>query len=127
MRSAECRMKVRASLTRLLLQVALLIVALAFGRVLCPAATFFSNPSRVASLSPTGWETSPIGALWSDNFDRAALGPNWTILGTVNAVIAGNELQISQTNTVYSRALYYQPWLTCSDHWAIRWTQRFSA
>ena len=92
-----------------------------------PAATFFSNPSRVASLSPTGWETSPIGTLWSDNFDRASLGSNWTALGTVNATIVANELQFVQTNTDYSRALYYQPWLTCSDHWTIRWTQRFSA
>jgi GDSL-like Lipase/Acylhydrolase family len=91
------------------------------------AATFFSNPSRVATLYPSGWETSPIGVLWFDNFDRAALGTNWITVGSVNATIVGNELQLSQTNTDSSRQLYYQPWLTCSDHWMIRWTQRFSA
>jgi hypothetical protein len=81
----------------------------------------------VASLYPSGWETSPIGVLWSDTFDRASLGTNWIPVSSVNVTIVGNELQFSQTNTDYSRQLYYQAWLTCSDHWTIRWTQRFSA
>src|ERR1041385_1650685 len=95
--------------------------------VLASSATFFSNPSRIANLNPVLWETSPIGALWNDDFNRGSLGANWIVLGSPNAAIVGSELQLSQTNTDYSRQLYYQPWLTCSDHWTIRWGQRFSA
>jgi len=100
---------------------AALLPFLSFGE------TFFSNPARLANLQPALWETSPIGFVWSDDFDRATLGTNWISLGSVNASIVGNELQLSQSNTDYSRQLYYQPWLTCSDHWKFRWTQRLSA
>jgi lysophospholipase L1-like esterase len=92
-----------------------------------PAASFFSNPARLANFSPTLWDTAPIGIVWSDDFNRASLGTNWTILGSAAATIVANEIQLSETNTAYSRQVYYQPWLTCSDHWTLRWTQRFSA
>jgi len=104
-----------------------ILAAAAANPILSHAATFFSNPPRLASLYPALWETAPIGTLWSDDFDRASLGTNWVALGSVNVAIVANELQLSQTNTDYSRQLYYQPWLTSSDHWTIRWAQRFAA
>src|SRR5262245_4786745 len=59
--------------------------------LLCTGAGFFSNPERVANLCPD-WERSEIGVVWSDNFNRASLGPNWVILGGANATISGNQL-----------------------------------
>jgi lysophospholipase L1-like esterase len=73
------------------------------------------------------WEVLDIGALWSDDFNRASLGSNWVILGGANAVVTNNELSISQTNVNLSRQLYYQPWLLSSDEWTIRWSQQFGA
>jgi len=96
-------------------------------------AGFFSNPGRVASIWPTKplpvpiWETSDIGPVFQDDFSRDVLGTNWIIVGDVNAAMTGNELQLVQTNTVYSRQMYYWPWLISSDAWTIRWTQRFGA
>jgi lysophospholipase L1-like esterase len=97
-----------------------------------PGAGFFSNPGRVASLWPTKplpapiWETSDIGAVFQDDFNRDTLGTNW-VVEDVNAAMVGNELQLVHTNTVSSRRMYYWPWLTSSDAWTIRWTQRFGA
>jgi lysophospholipase L1-like esterase len=62
---------------------------------------------------------------WSDNFDRASLDTNWVVLGSANASIISNELCFAQTNLDASRQVYYQPWLTCSSAWTLRWTQRF--
>jgi hypothetical protein len=88
-------------------------------------AGFFSNPERLAGLSSGAWETSDVGAVWADDFNRASLGANWIILGTANASITANELRFSETSDNSARQVYYQPWLTCSDAWTIRWTQRF--
>ncbi len=90
-------------------------------------ATFFGNPAQVSGLSSVLWETSPVGAVWSDDFNRASLGSNWVVLGTANATIVNNELQLSETSSNSARQIYFQPWLSCSDHWTIRWTERFSA
>jgi len=92
----------------------------------CLGAAFFSNPERLAGLT-TGpaWETSDIGAVWSDDFDRAALGTNWVIVSNANVTIAGNELLLSQTNLNLQRRVYYLPWLTASDRWTLSWSQRF--
>ena len=76
-------------------------------------------------LPSAPWETSDIGAVWSDDFHRAALGSNWVILGGANASIVNNELCLAQTNQNSARQVYYQPWLTCSSAWTLRWTQRF--
>jgi hypothetical protein len=119
-----CRQKLSDSCRVLLLF--WLSVGLAISLPCC-AETFFSNPLRLANLYPVLWETSPIGTVWSDDFNRASLGTNWVILGSANASILSNELQLSQTNTDYSRQVYYQPWLTCSHNWTLRWTERFSA
>jgi lysophospholipase L1-like esterase len=73
------------------------------------------------------WETSDIGVVWSDDFNRATLGSNWVVLGNANVSITNNELQFAQVNVDNSRQVYYQPWLTSSDGWTIRWTQRFGA
>jgi hypothetical protein len=78
-------------------------------------------------VSDGTWETSDIGAVWSDDFNRPSLGSNWVILGTANVSITNNELQFAQFNTDFSRQVYYLPWLTSSDEWTIRWTQRFGA
>jgi lysophospholipase L1-like esterase len=78
-------------------------------------------------VSEGTWETTDIGVVWSDDFNRAALGANWVILGSASVSITNNELQIAQFNTDYSRQVYYQPWLISSDEWTIRWTQRFGA
>jgi len=100
----------------------------------CLGAGFFSNPARVASLmtGPAGvtgsvWETTDVGAVWSDNFDRGSLGTNWVIVNSANATIVGNELLFNQTDVDLTRRVYYLPWRTCSDHWTLRWSQRFSA
>jgi lysophospholipase L1-like esterase len=78
-------------------------------------------------VSDGTWETSDIGAVWSDDFNRPTLGSNWVILGTANVSITNNELQFAQFNTDYSRQVYYLPWVISSDEWTIRWTQRFGA
>jgi lysophospholipase L1-like esterase len=88
-------------------------------------AGFFSNPARVANFG--NWEATPIGAVWSDNFNRAALGTNWILLGGVNASIATNQLVFDETDIATTRQAYYQPWLLCSDQWTIQWSQRFEA
>src|SRR2546430_10049087 len=97
--------------------------ALAALLCLCTGAGFFSNPQRVASLTPD-WELFQIGVLWSDDFNRSSLGPNWVILGGANASLSGNELVFSESKENLSRQVYYAPWLTCSDSWTIRWTAR---
>jgi lysophospholipase L1-like esterase len=78
-------------------------------------------------VSDGTWETTDIGAVWSDDFNRATLGSNWIVLGTANVSITNNELQFAQFNTDFSRQVYYLPWLISSDEWTIRWTQRFGA
>ena len=70
----------------------------------CLGAGFFSNPARVANLTPgTPWESSDIGVVWSDNFDRASLGTNWVIENDANVSIAGNELLFDETNVDFNR------------------------
>ena len=95
----------------------------------CVGAGFFSNPERVATLTMRGvpWETAEIGAVWSDNFNRALLGSNWIAIGGANITVVSNQLRFSETNANFGRQVYYQPWLTCSDSWTIRWSQRFEA
>ncbi len=83
-------------------------------------------PGPIA-ITSGGWEISGIGVVWSDDFSRLTLGSNWIVLGGANVSIANNELLFAQSNTDYSRQVYYQPWLTSSDGWTIRWTQRFGA
>jgi lysophospholipase L1-like esterase len=92
-----------------------------------------TNPQRyyrvVAGPIPIGtssWEASPMGTVWSDDFNRASLGTNWIILGGANASISTNELLLSQSNVNLSRQIYYDPWLTSSDEFTIRWSHRFS-
>jgi lysophospholipase L1-like esterase len=89
-------------------------------------ATNFSQRFYRAVLTPASvWEAADIGAVWSDNFDRAALGANWIILGGANASLITNQLQFVHANTDTSRQVYYQPWLTSSDQWTLRWSQCF--
>jgi len=83
-------------------------------------------PGPIA-VSDGTWETTDIGAVWSEDFNRAALGSNWIVLGSANVSITNNELQFAQINTDYSRQVYYLPWQISSDEWTIRWTQRFGA
>jgi uncharacterized repeat protein (TIGR01451 family) len=78
------------------------------------------------SASPL-WETSEIGAVWSDDFNRTALGANWIVLAGANISLTGSELVFDQSDVNLYRQVYYQPWLTCSDQWTIRWHQRFDA
>ena len=96
----------------------------------CLAPGFFSNPAGLASLTVgpgpgARWENSEVGAVWTDNFDRAALGTNWVIVSDANVSIVGNELRFAETNAGLARQVYYDPWLISSDHWSLRWTQRF--
>jgi hypothetical protein len=79
----------------------------------------------VVPVDASTWETADIGAVWSDTFDRASLGTNWVILGSVNATIVSSGLCFTQTNVDQTRQVYYQPWQTCSSAWTLRWTQRF--
>lgn len=97
-----------------------------------PQSTQFSRRFYRVVPGPIGitsgaWETSDIGIVWSDDFSGATLGSNWIVLGNANVSITNNELQFAQADTDYSRQIYYQPWLTSSDGWTIRWTQRFGA
>src|SRR5262249_3706246 len=78
-------------------------------------------------IGSSAWETTPIGAVVSDNFDRDSLGTNWIILTNASATVVSNQLFFNQTNLNYSRQVYYQPWQTCSDEWTISWNQRFDA
>ena len=93
-----------------------LIAVLMFAAGSGLAAGFFSNPGRVASLWPTKplpvplWETEDIGAVFQDDFNRTDLGTNW-VIENVSAALVGGELLLLHTNTVYSRRMYYWPWL----------------
>jgi len=93
----------------------------------CIGAGFFSNPDRVATLTlpSSAWESADIGAVWSDDFNRASLGSNWVVLGGANVTVVSNEISFNETNVNLARQAYYLPWLTCSDSWTIRWSQRF--
>ena len=93
--------------------------------VVCLGAGFFSNPEQLAGLASGAWETTEIGAVWADDFNRASLGANWINLGSANASLTANELRFSETSYNSARRVYYQPWLIGSDAWTIRWTQRF--
>ena len=90
--------------------------------VVCLGAGFFSNPEQLAGLASGAWETSEIGAVWADDFNRASLGANWINLGSANANLTANELRFSETSYNSARRVYYQPWLIGSDAWTIRWT-----
>src|SRR4029079_14055983 len=91
--------------------------------LLCTGASFFTSPERVAALAPV-WERSDIGAVWSDDFNRASIGPTWVILGA-DASLSGNQLLFSESRLDQSRQMYYDPWLFCSDSWTLRWNERF--
>lgn len=79
------------------------------------------------SIGSTAWETSPVGAVVFDDFNRSALGTNYIILSGANVSVSSNQLFFNQTDVNNSRQVYYQPWQTCSDEWTIRWRQRFAA
>lgn len=86
-------------------------------------AAFFSDPGRVAGLKSTPiWDSSDVGVVWSDDFNRATLGPNWVLVDGASASIIGDELFMSGGGEVV-----FAPWFICSDSWTIRWKQRFSA
>jgi hypothetical protein len=80
---------------------------------------------RVLPGSP--WEWSDIGAVWSDDFNRATLGTNWIVLGGANPTIVSNQLLLDYPSVNLSRQIYYDPWYINSDAWTIRWSQRFAA
>ena len=92
---------------------------------LCTGASFFTSPTRVASLEPV-WERSVIGVVWSDDFNRASLGPNWVVLGA-DASLSGNQLMFSESRLDSTRQMYYDPWLFCSDSWSLSWNEHFGA
>jgi lysophospholipase L1-like esterase len=79
------------------------------------------------SIGSTAWETTPVGAVVFDDFNRSSLGTNYVVLSGANVSISSNQLFFNQTDVNYSRQVYYQPWQTCSDEWTIRWSQRFAA
>jgi lysophospholipase L1-like esterase len=95
------------------------------------AAGFFSNPHRVATLTLPlplpQWETAEIGAVWTDDFNRAVLGDNWVIQNGAAASIVSNQLQFAEATATTTHRMYYAPWRLCSDAWTLRWTQRFAA
>lgn len=109
---------------RLLVRSSLLLVLFA-----CVGAGFFSDPEKVAMLTQPQfpWEASDIGAVWADDFNRPSLGSNWVALGGANVTIISNELRFAETNVNNARQVHYSPWLTCSDEWTIRWSQRFES
>jgi lysophospholipase L1-like esterase len=78
------------------------------------------------SIGSSAWETSPVGAVVFDDFNRSALGSNYVILSGANVSVSSNQLFFNQTDVNYSRQIYFQPWQTCSDEWTIRWSQRFA-
>ena len=82
------------------------------------------GPISIGSLA---WETSPVGTVVFDDFNRSALGTNYVILSGANVSVSSNQLFLNQTDVNYSRQVYYQPWQTCSDEWTIRWSQRFGS
>jgi len=85
-----------------------------------------TDPSRYYRVAKsTFWDNTDIGAVWSDDFNRATLGTNWIILGGANANVVSNQLLLDQSDVYHPRQVYYQPWQTCSDAWTIRWSQRF--
>src|SRR5262249_31927059 len=92
-----------------------------------PQQRFYRLVSGPIPIGDSAWETTPVGAVISDNFDRAALGSNWIVLSDTGVGISSNELLFSQSDISYARQVYYQPWQTCSDTWTIRWKQRFGA
>lgn len=49
------------------------------------------------------WETLPMGALVSDNFDRLSLGSNWIVLADTSVNITSNQLVFNHANVNYSR------------------------
>jgi lysophospholipase L1-like esterase len=83
-------------------------------------------PGPIA-VGSSPWETVPVGALVSDDFNRASLGTNWIVLADTSVTIISNELFFNHANVNYARQVYYEPWETCSDAWTIRWTERFGA
>lgn len=85
-------------------------------------AGFFSNPARVAALTGPRWETSDIGIVWSDDFNRSTLGSNWGLFGGSAITLTNNEILVSPGDGY----LLYQPWLISSDAWTLRWKQRFA-
>src|SRR5205823_6596269 len=50
-----------------------------------------------AQSRPLPWETADIGAMWTDDFNRASLGANWIVLGGANVSILGDELVFDQS------------------------------
>jgi len=102
----------------------LLVRSSALLLLLCgTGASFFSDPARVATLRTTPvWETSNIGVVWSDDFNRATLGTNWVLLDGATSSIVGDELFMTGGGQ-----LVFAPWFISSDSWTLRWKQRFSA
>ena len=85
-------------------------------------AGFFSSSDHVATLTvPPAWETSDIGVVWSDDFNRATLGTNWVLFGGNAITLTNNEILVGPGDG----NLLYQPWLISSDSWTLRWKQRF--
>ena len=97
----------------------------ALGLLVCgTGAGFFSDPAGVANLNTpvsAGWETSEIGVVWSDDFNRATLGTNWVLFGGNAITLTNNEILVGPGDG----NLLYQSWLISSDSWTLRWKQRF--
>jgi lysophospholipase L1-like esterase len=103
---------------RLLVRSSALLLLLLCGT----GAGFFSDPARLATLNTARWDTSDVGVVWSDDFNRPTLGTNWALFGGTAITHTNNEILVSPGDGY----LLYQPWLISSDAWTLRWTQRFA-
>lgn len=69
------------------------------------------------------YETTPIGVVWSDNFNRVSLGANWTVNGASVATVEANTLKVSAASAAVANSVVYNPWYVCADQWTVAWAQ----
>ena len=62
-----------------------------------------------------------LGQLAYDDFDRATLGPDWSVanIGGASAVISGNELLLSNGTALTTEYILYTAYTTCLENWRL--------
>lgn len=61
----------------------------------------------------------PIGQIFTDDFDRASLGSNYTAVGSPTVSLSNSIMDISGGAGNYTKYVKYNAWTTCLNKWQI--------
>lgn len=84
--------------------------------------------AQIGQTTPAAPPPADVGTIFTDNFNRGALGANWTSEGSPNATITGNQLSVNNTSgNFWTSLIRYNGFITMGDHWEMSMTETVGA